>query len=239
MRRDRLHELLDEDIRAPVTVVIAPAGAGKTSLLTAWTAESDIPIAWLTLDETDRDPVQLWSDIISALETVTPGCGDLARALLRRPGMAFRAIDRLVEDLERLLVTSTVLIVDDLHLAADEEVVSASLSRLVQQIPPCLRLVLASRRRPDLPLDRLRARGKLGEVHFAELRFSPSEAVEMLTGLAQSLPPDRVAATVDRVDGWAAGLQLAALAAQSAAGARRQGGAERWCRRADPRLRLS
>ena len=215
VRRARLHKLLDEDIRAPITVITAPAGAGKTALLAGWIAESAIPVAWLTLDETNQDPAWLWSNIISALETVTPECGIRARAVLSQVGMLFHVVDRLVEDLELLQIDPTVLIIDDLHYASDQEVVSASLTRFVEQIPPALHVILASRRRPNLPLDRLRARGRLREVHFAELRLSLSEAAEMLSGLVGSLPPERVVATIERVQGWPAGLQLVALAAQS------------------------
>ena len=109
VRRARLHRLLDQVTDAPVTLVVAPAGAGKTSLLAAWTAESSTPTCWLTLDESDRDPAQFWSGVIEALETVAPGCGERARALLRQPEALSAAIDELLDDLDSRLAIPTTL----------------------------------------------------------------------------------------------------------------------------------
>jgi LuxR family maltose regulon positive regulatory protein len=215
VRRPRLHRLLSEAGRAPVTLVVAPAGAGKTSLLAGWTAELGAPSCWLTLDETDQDVVELWSSIISTLESVAPRCGKRAQLLLR-PDTVFDAIDQLTDDLEALLSDPAFLVLDDLHLVDDHADVATSLAYFVQQIPARLHVVLASRRVPKLPLDRLRARGSVGEVHFAELRFAPREAAKLLGHLAPGMPDDQVSATCTKAEGWAAGLQLAALAARSA-----------------------
>src|SRR6516165_2057614 len=91
LRRDRLLELLDEVVNEPLTLVVAPPGAGKTSLLAGWTAESAIPTAWLTLDDADRDVSELWSGVIAALRTVTPGCGEPTLSMLRRRGDVTKA----------------------------------------------------------------------------------------------------------------------------------------------------
>ncbi len=175
-----------------------------------------MPKCWLTVDDTDRDAIQLWSDVISALETVVPGCGEGSRDLLHHPGGVLAAVDQLVEDLDTCLVAPTVLVIDDFHLVDDDEVVAASLAYFVEALPGSLHAVVCSRRAPGLSLDRLRARGRLGEVHFAQLKFSPSEGAEMLKRLSPAMSDDQVRTTVSRVDGWAAGVQLAALAARSA-----------------------
>jgi LuxR family maltose regulon positive regulatory protein len=216
VRRARLHRLLDEVVSSAVTLVVAPAGAGKTSLLAGWITESSVPVCWLTLDESDRDAMQLWAGVAGALETVTSGCHLHAQAWLGQPGSLFDALDQLLEDLDALVTAPTVLVVDDVHLVDDDEVVAASLASFVRHLPKNLHLVLSSRRMPKLPVDRLRVRGLLGEVRLVELRFSPDEATEMLTRLAPSMPAEQVATTAARADGWAAGLQLAALAARSA-----------------------
>ena len=216
VRRARLHRLLDEVATAPVTLVVAPAGAGKTSLLSGWTAESATPTCWLTLDETDRGAAQLWSGVIEALATRILGCGEQARALLQHPGSVLAGIDNLLEDLDLLLTSSTVLVLDDVHLIDDDEAVNSSLAYFVQHVPPLLHVVLASRRVPRLPLDRLRARGSVGEVQFAQLRLSLAEAAEMLTRLAPAMSEEEVSTAAAHAEGWAAGVQLAALAARSA-----------------------
>jgi LuxR family maltose regulon positive regulatory protein len=216
VRRPRLHRLVDEAVRGPVTLVVAPAGAGKTSLLSGWADELEAPVCWLTADETDRDVVQLWSGVMSSLDAVAPRCSEQAQGLLRHPESVFGAIDQLAEDLESLRAAATYLIVDDLHLVVDDALVAASLAHFVEQTPASLHVILASRRVPKLPLDRLRARGSVGEVHFAELRFSPGESAQLLAHLAPEMPGDKVSAACANAEGWAAGLQLAALAARSA-----------------------
>jgi len=216
VRRGRLHRLLDQVVRAPISLVLAPAGAGKTSLLSGWAAEHDGPTCWLTLDESDRDLVRFWTEVISALETVAPGCGDQTHRMLRHPDALLAAVDHLLAGLEAHASASAILVIDDFHLVDEEHSVVRSLAHFVQGVPPQLHVVVASRRVPKLPLDRLRARGHVGEVHFAELRLAPNEAAEMLTRLTPSMPGEQVRAAVARAEGWAAGLQLSALAARSA-----------------------
>jgi LuxR family maltose regulon positive regulatory protein len=152
--------------------------------------------------------------VIAALETLRPGCGEAARTLLRRPGPLARVVHQLLDDLEEETDSFRVLVIDDLHLVDDDDAV-ASLELFLQHLPTWLHVVALSRREPTLPVDRLQGRGQLGEVHFAELRFSHSEACEMLTRLVPLLSEDKIAATATHAAGWAAGLQLAALAARS------------------------
>lgn len=215
VRRPRLHELLDELATAPLTLVVAPAGSGKTSLLASWSAESATPSAWLSLDEADRSPAQFWTGVVAALQTLLPGHGERAMALLRQPDALAEAVGALLDDLEAESRADTVFIIDDGHLVDDESATATSLELFLLHLPPWLHVVLAARRMPRLPIDRLRARGHLGEVHFAELRFSQKEAENMLARLAPSLADDRVSAAAARAGGWAAGIQLAALAARS------------------------
>ena len=215
VRRLRLLQLVDDAVRAPLTVVAAPAGSGKTALLSGWAAESATPAAWLSLDETDRDPVQFWSGMIAAVETLVPGSGGRARRLLPRPDALADAVLTLLDDLDCAGRPAGVLIVDNVHLVDEEGAVTASLEQFLLHLPPCLRVVLLSRRLPQLPVDRLRAQGQLAEVHFAELRFSPGEARELLSRLSPSLADKQVDAVVSHAAGWAAGLQLAAYAARS------------------------
>jgi len=213
--RPRLHALLDQAVTAPLTLVVAPAGSGKTSLLRSWAADSSLPHAWLSLDETDRDPVQLWRGVLAALEGIAPGCAADCADLLRLPGGLHEAVGVLLDDLEDREAGDAVLVLDDLQLVDEDEAVATSLALFVQHLPSWLHVVIASRRAPRLPVHRLRARGQLGEVHFAELRFSYAEASTMLSRLVPTLDPDLVAEVAARAGGWAASIQLAALAARS------------------------
>lgn len=210
-----MHRLIAEATRAPFTLVVAPAGAGKSSLLAGWKAESKAPSCWLTVDETDGDAAQLWSAVIEALEEVAPGCGTEARELLRRPETLTAALDELIAVLDRKIESTTFFVLDDFHRVDDDDLVISSLAYFVQNLPHLLHVVLASRRVPKLPIDRMRARGVLGEVHFDELRFSSAEAREMLAHLVPTMAEDDLWVTASRVEGWAAGVQLAALAARS------------------------
>ncbi len=211
VRRPRLLQLLDQEVGAPITLIVAPAGAGKTVLVSSWSAESTVPTAWLSLDEADDDGPQLWSGIISALEALRPRCGEAALGLLRRRCPSPAIVGQLLDDLESGEESPGVLVVDDLHVVEDEDA-AASLALFLQHLPAWLHVVLLSRRDPNLPIDRLRARGHLVAIHFGELKFSHDEAREMLTRLVPTLPDDQLDATAAHAAGWAAGLQLAALA---------------------------
>jgi LuxR family maltose regulon positive regulatory protein len=208
-------ELLYEVARAPLTVVVAPAGAGKTLTLAGWVSESSVPTAWLSLDDSDRDAVQLWLSLTAALQSLAPECGQRARAMLYR-GMVREAVDRLVTDLEVEAHSPAVLVIEDLHLVDDEDAVAVSLSAFLPHLPPWLHIVTSSRRQPKLPLTRMRGRGQLGEIRFSELRFSHEESKELLAHLSPTMPEEARDAAASRADGWAASLQLAALTARSA-----------------------
>src|SRR4051794_23112170 len=127
IRRPRLLELLDDAVVAPLALVDAPAGSGKTSLLASWVAETATPTAWLSLDETDRDAVQLWTGIIAALDSALPDHGERASTLLHRPRPVGEAVSALLDDLEAERPT-TVLVLDDVHVIDDEPTAADSLA---------------------------------------------------------------------------------------------------------------
>ncbi|MDM7830788.1 LuxR C-terminal-related transcriptional regulator [Cellulomonas edaphi] len=216
LHRPRLHALLDASTVAPLTVVVAPAGSGKTSLLRSWATETSTPLAWLSLDEEDCDPAQLWRGVAAALDGIAPGVAAAVADPLQRPGGLLEAVGVLLDDLEARDYDARALVIDDLHLVGEAEGIAASLAVFVQHLPAWLHVVIASRRTPMLPLNRLRARGQLGEVHFPELRFSFDEAAAMLARLTPSLEPDVVVEVAARAGGWAASIQLAAIEARSA-----------------------
>jgi LuxR family maltose regulon positive regulatory protein len=209
--RERLLEQLRAGSDPALTLVICPAGFGKTTLLAAWYQAETArrPVAWLTLDEADNDPVVLWSYVIEALRQVCP-----AVSLPVIPQMAEAAcvtdvvLPRLVSELNGQ--GEVVLILDDFHRLSGAAL--ESMAWFIEQMPSCLQLVLSTRVEPTLPLALLRARGELIELRLGDLRFTPGETDEFLNGrLGLGLERQDVEALVDRTEGWPAGLYLAAL----------------------------
>jgi LuxR family maltose regulon positive regulatory protein len=215
VRRTRLVELLDDLAANPVTVLVAPAGSGKTALVADWVHRCGQASAWLTLDESDQDPAQLCAAVISAVATLAPSVADRAMAAVSGPNGPIGALRVLTEDLELSDGDEAVLVVDDLHRIDDSLGSQSVLAAFVENKPDALHLMLLGRRRPALPIDRLRATGRLADVTFDVLRFSEQEALEMLAGLCPGTGPQDLLAVAEWSEGWAAALQLAALAVRS------------------------
>ena len=207
--RPRLTARLDEGLARGLVLVCAPAGYGKTVLLADWTRRGGQPVAWLSLDAGDNDPARFWRHAVAALDRARPGTGERVAPLLGPPApSSFQGlVTALIND---LAADQALLVLDDYHLISSRQV-HESLAFLVEHRPAGICVVLASRSDPPLPLARLRARGQLAEVRVAELRFTPAEAGELLQPVASALPDASVAALAARTEGWAAGLQLAAL----------------------------
>jgi LuxR family transcriptional regulator, maltose regulon positive regulatory protein len=215
--RPRLVSRLDEGLERGLVLVCAPAGYGKTVALADWARRSGRPVTWLSLDMGDNDPVRFWRYVVAAVGPVRPGVAGRLRPLFGPPPPS--SFDGPVTALINELAAQpgngeVVLILDDYHLI-DAGPVHGSLSLLMEHLPPGLRVVLASRSEPPLPLGRLRARGQLAELRAAELRFTADEAAALLQRVAEgagtALSDADVAALMARTEGWAAGLQLAGL----------------------------
>src|ERR671917_1459175 len=181
--RPRLIEHLNEGLHRRLILVSAPAGFGKTTLLGEWLAGCGRPAAWLSLDEGDSDPARFLSYLLAALQTIAPNVGEGVLGTLQSPQAPptesvltalLNEIDTIPEDF--------VLVLDDYH-AIDARPVDDALAFLIDHLPPRMHLIIATREDPQLPLARLRARGQLGEVRAADLRFTPSEAAEFLGGV--------------------------------------------------------
>ena len=212
--RPRLAGALGEGLARRLILVCAPAGSGKTALLAGWARSGNRPVAWLSLDAADNDPVRFWRHVVAALDRARPGIGERVGPLLGPPAPpSFEGlVTALINDLAAQRGDGEVLLVlDDYHLI-DAQPVHVSLGFLLEHLPPGLHLVLASRADPPLPLARLRAGGQLAELRAADLRFSAEEAAALLRESAGAdLPAAAVAALAARTEGWVAGLQLAAL----------------------------
>jgi LuxR family transcriptional regulator, maltose regulon positive regulatory protein len=211
VRRERLlGELAGASAR--LVVVVAPAGWGKTVLLSHWasTVPDSTRLAWVTLDETDDEPVRFWRYVLTAWEhasdelSLTP-----LLAMLGGADPVELAVPLLVNELAAA-DTRHVLVLDDYHAISDSRIHEA-VEFLVTYLPANASLVIASRADPPLPLARLRAKGDLAEFRAHDLRFTPVEAEGLVTSVAGPLEPAVVEAVCERTEGWAAGLQLAAL----------------------------
>jgi hypothetical protein len=219
--RPRLLERLAEGTAHELVLVSAPAGFGKTALLGDWARRGRRPVAWLSLDEGDNDPVRFWRHAAAALDRVRPGIAERVAPLLGPPKAPSLegVVTTLINELAGQPGEGEVLLVLDDYDRIQVRPVHVSVTFLLSHLPPQLRLVVASRADPPLPLARLRARGQLAELRAAELRaaelrFTAEEAAALLQGMVgpdQPLSDAAVAALATRTEGWAAGLQLAAL----------------------------
>ncbi|MDY6875407.1 MAG: LuxR C-terminal-related transcriptional regulator [Chloroflexota bacterium] len=229
--RPRLIERLNAGLDRKMTLVSAPAGFGKTTLLSEWiyhletrffgknlVSGSPRPVAWLSLDEGDNDPARFLAYLVAALQTVEPDVGaDVLTALQSpQPPSVEAALTALINDIVAVPQGDRkgrpyVLMLDDYHLIAARPIHDA-LTFLIEHLPPQMHLVIATRADPPLPLARLRGRNQLTELHAADLRFTPDEAAAFLNQVMElDLLAEDVAALETRTEGWIAGLQMAAI----------------------------
>ena len=223
--RTRLIERLDEGLSEgrKLTLISAPAGFGKTTLVSEWIATlsparltpavgSGVKAAWLSLDEADRDPARFLTYVSAALRTVAPqiGAGVLDALQSSQPSTGESILTALLNEISSLPETF-LLVLDDYH-AIDSRAVDEALTFLIEYQPAQMHLVITTREDPALPIPRLRARRQLTEIRAADLRFTPSEAAEFLSQVMElNLSAEEIAALEARTEGWIAGLQLAAL----------------------------
>jgi ATP-dependent transcriptional regulator len=216
--RPRLIERMRRGAESKLTLISAPPGFGKTTLLAEWLASAPAraqSVAWLSLDQADNQPVSFWTYLITALQTVAPGVGASGLALLQEPKPP--PIETVLATLLNQLSgvpNEIVLVLDDYH-EVDTHDIQGGMAFLLEHLPHQLHLVVTTRADPALPLARLRARGELVEIRAADLRFTPDEAAAYLNEvMGLDLAARDVAALEGRTEGWIAALQLAALSMQ-------------------------
>ncbi len=211
--RPQLTEHLQAGIQGSLTLISAPAGFGKTTLLAQWREALRIPVAWLSLETQDNEPVRFFSYLVAALQTLDPGIGTSALELLQTPQPAAleSVLTLLTNDLSSRQTEDFALVLDDYHLITAEPI-HRCVTSLVEHLPPRMHLVLATRADPPLPLARLRAGGRLSEVRTADLRFATEETSAFLQSVMRlELSPQEIDLVQSRTEGWIAGLQFAAL----------------------------
>jgi LuxR family maltose regulon positive regulatory protein len=210
--RAELIARLNKGLHHRLTLISAPAGFGKTSLVSAWSAGSGRPVAWLSLDDADTDLGRFLTHLVAALQTIAPTLGNDVIALLQSSQPP--AVDALLPLLLNQIATlprPALLVLDDVHVL-DADIIHQTLAFLTEHLPPQLHLIIITREDPPLPLARLRARGQLAELRTADLRLTHAEASAFLTEvMGLNLSSDDIRALEERTEGWIAGLQLAAL----------------------------
>jgi LuxR family maltose regulon positive regulatory protein len=213
--RPRLLAALHEALASRrLTLISAPAGYGKTTLLTQALSSPPSPlssVSWLALDEGDNDPALFLAYLIAALRRLNPACGATAQTLLAElPTPGRRVVGALINDVLETISVPFALVLDDLHLIAEPSI-HLALDYLLEHMPPSMRLVIATRRDPPLALARLRARGRLAELRTVDLHFTPDETAALLNEqLRLNLSPDDLATLQSCTEGWPAGLRLLA-----------------------------
>jgi LuxR family maltose regulon positive regulatory protein len=207
VRRTRLFEYLSRDVR--FALVCAPAGSGKSTLISSWIADRGRPVAWLQVEQPDSDPTRFWSFVTQAIGQAVPLPTDLAGIVVSSHGHETTVVSALVNALSAL-PEELVLVIDDYHLI-ENDTVHRGVERLIELCPPQVQIVLATRIDPPFRLGRLRVRGQLLEVRGADLRFAAEEARGLLGPASQALDEGLVGRLCDRTEGWAAGLVLAGL----------------------------
>ena len=213
--RQRLIHRLDAGLDRKFTLVSAPTGFGKTTLLSEWVSAVGPPAAWVALDRGDNDPARFWAYVVTALQRVRPGTGQNLLAAIQSPPPLLigppltNLINELADD-----PAPFILVLDDYHVITAQQVNDAMIC-LVENLPPPMHLVISSRTDPSWPLARLRTRRQMTELRIRDLSFTPDEAATFLNDvMGLQLSPDDVATLDDRTEGWVAGLQLAALSMQ-------------------------
>ncbi len=202
---------------APVGIVVAPPGFGKTTLLVQWQASEERSFAWLSLDEGDDDPIAFWASLVASIARVIPGFGStVAPALSSMGGLALDAVvARILNELDAL-DQQIVLALDDYHRITSREC-HETVALLLERQPSTMQLIISTRSDPPLPLARWRANGRLTELRAADLGFSDTEAAEALNqAWGLDLTAESIAVLHERTEGWPAGLHLACLSLRGA-----------------------
>jgi LuxR family maltose regulon positive regulatory protein len=215
LARPQILALLRQGLAVPLTLLSAPAGFGKTVAMASWAATLPHPVAWVSLDASENDPMQFWTYVLTALDLVYPGLADHSLAILSSPQPPpSPVVLRTLLNMVAAQPENVVLMLDDYHLITNPDI-HASLRLLLEHPPAQWHLYLATRVEPPLPLARLRASGQVNELRAEDLRFRPEEVAAFLGELmGVQLSAGDYQQLAERADGWIAGLQLAGLSLQ-------------------------
>jgi ATP/maltotriose-dependent transcriptional regulator MalT len=215
VHRARLSEYLDQQLERPLTLVSAPAGYGKSTLVSCWLDSCDRPSTWISLDENDNDLRQFLSYFIAAIKTIFPNAVSANSTLVNAPTLPplSTLVGTLANELDAI-EQDFILVLDDIH-CIHEQSVHRFLKDLLRHPPQPMHLVLIGRRDPSLSIAALRARSQLAEIRLQDLRFTAAETAAYLKNILKKQIDEDIAATwSEKTEGWVTGLRLAALSIQ-------------------------
>jgi LuxR family maltose regulon positive regulatory protein len=210
--RPYLYERLDEGLTRKLTLISAPTGFGKSTLVVSWLAVSDHPVAWLSLDQGDNDPIRFWSYLIAAIQTIHQEIGEEARKIVSAPRLRSTepVVISLINDITQL-DHDLIVVLDDYHIIEAGDI-HADLTYFLEHQPPNLHLILITRIDPSVSMARLRAQSQLIEIRAENLQFSTEEAAILLNEkMGLNLKPEYIEALNRHTESWPVGLQLAGL----------------------------
>ena len=214
--RQNLIELLKQSLSNKLTIVSAPAGFGKTTLIGDWIKQQKISAAWLTLDENDNDPIRFLSYYLKALQTIVPDFGETILEILQAPQTQINEplLTSLINEIAATFSVEFVFVLDDYHLVESPRI-NEIIAFILNHLPSLMHMVVATRSDPSLPVALLRGRGELLEFRQGDLRFTNEEAAEFLNQIKRlQLAPNQIEALTTRTEGWISGLQMAAISMQ-------------------------
>ncbi len=213
--RPQLIQRLNQGLHRKMTLISAPAGFGKTTLVSRWATQCQLPVVWISLDRRDNDPISFLIYFITTIKTIEADFGEAILSALQtpQPPSTESILTTILNEIAEL-TDSFILVLDDYH-SIDDENVDSVLTFILENIPKQLHLVIVTREDPKLPLARLRSRDNLTELRTADLRFTLSETSRFLNQVMALIVSDEDIITLnDRTEGWVAGLQLAAISMQ-------------------------
>lgn len=212
LHRQRLLDRLEKNLERPLTLVSAPAGYGKTTLISCWLESRTMSSTWISLDKNDNDLRFFCSYFIAAFQSISPGFGRETQTLLKAPDLPpmVELTRTLINELDQIKKTF-ILVLDDYHLIK-EKAIHKLMAELLVHPPPSMHLVLVTRRDPPLPMTKLRARSRMTEIRTQDLRLSLAETATFLQQMTGKTVDDKTAAAFEKkTEGWVTGLRLAAL----------------------------
>lgn len=212
IHRQRLFKHLEEGLSRKLILLSAPAGFGKTSLLSAWIRQTSMKVVWISLDETDNDLARFLFYLLVALHQIeTVGASEEPGSPIVVPLLPDKPTLTGLINQAATISNEFVIVLDDYHLITDSSIHEA-IDFLLERLPPQMHVVIATRSDPALSLARLRARDQMVEIRAAELRFTQNETTNFLTNsMSLDIDPHQVNILTERTEGWITGLQLAAL----------------------------
>jgi LuxR family transcriptional regulator, maltose regulon positive regulatory protein len=213
INRSRLLDQINQGLDHALVLISAPAGFGKTTLLSTWVQETEKPVAWVSLDQSDNDPARFLAYVLTALQSVIPNLGAeiLENLLSPQPDYSETSLIKILNEISIANTQELILVLDDYHLVTIPAVNNIT-NFLLNNLPQGMHLIIITRADPALPLPRLRGQGELVEIRQNDLRFTFAEVTEFINQtLGSNLSPMDVTALTNRTEGWIAGLQMAAI----------------------------